>query len=174
MYISYILMVGIGMLFYSQKYGEFGINIFDYADIFDFLIAPFGDYRIIVFTVFSSFVPILFFQLDHWCKTKYPSFYSKISMGMDKKSWYKTYWLVSYVALICSYLYLGANFYGRLTKKEILAQEPINLKYSDDKVERGIFIGKTKEVIFITSDNKVKAIPIVLLKEFEINSTTTE
>lgn len=39
--ISYIFAVGIGMLFTFQKYSEFGINIFDYADVFDFLIAPF-------------------------------------------------------------------------------------------------------------------------------------
>lgn len=34
--VLYILMVGLGMLFNYQKYSEFGINIFEYADIFDF------------------------------------------------------------------------------------------------------------------------------------------
>ena len=32
----YVIAVGIGMLFNYQKYSEFGINIFDYSDVFDF------------------------------------------------------------------------------------------------------------------------------------------
>ncbi|TDS52098.1 hypothetical protein [Myroides indicus] len=42
----YLFTVGIGMLFNYYKYTEFGINIFDYAGIFDFLIAPFADIKI--------------------------------------------------------------------------------------------------------------------------------
>jgi len=44
--ISYLFTVGIGMLFKYHKYDEFGINIFEYADVFDFLIAPFSDFFI--------------------------------------------------------------------------------------------------------------------------------
>ena len=35
--------IAIGMLFTFQRYDEFGINIFEYTDVLDFLIAPFGD-----------------------------------------------------------------------------------------------------------------------------------
>ncbi len=49
--ILYIFAVGIGMLFNFQKFSEFGINIFEFADIFDFLIAPFSDFKILLFNV---------------------------------------------------------------------------------------------------------------------------
>lgn len=42
--ICYILAVGVGMLFNYKKFSKFGINKFDYADVFDFLIAPFSDF----------------------------------------------------------------------------------------------------------------------------------
>lgn len=38
--LSYLFAIGIGMLFNYYKYNYFGINIFDYASVFDFLIAP--------------------------------------------------------------------------------------------------------------------------------------
>ena len=85
MTIFYLLMIGIGMIYNYKKYALFGINIFEYADVFDFLIAPFKDFRIIE---------------------------------------------VSFVVLL---------------------------------------IGKTKEVIFLFTENKVKVIPITsLVKEIEI------
>ena len=58
---SYIIAVGIGMLFNYQKYSEFEINIFNYSDVFDFLIAPFSDFYILLFASASIlFVSILF------------------------------------------------------------------------------------------------------------------
>lgn len=60
MTVLYLLMVGLGMLFNYQKYSEFGINIFEYADIFDFLIAPFEDVRIVYFSVIFLLIPFIF------------------------------------------------------------------------------------------------------------------
>lgn len=58
--IFYLFLVGMGMLFKHQKFSEFGINVFQYADIFDFLIAPFQDYVIILFTMASlTFIYLL-------------------------------------------------------------------------------------------------------------------
>lgn len=41
------------MLFSYQEYKHISINIFDYADMFDFLIAPFADSKIILFSSFT-------------------------------------------------------------------------------------------------------------------------
>ncbi len=51
----YIIAVGIGMLFNFQKFSEFDINILEYADIFDFLIAPFSDVYILFFSIVSVY-----------------------------------------------------------------------------------------------------------------------
>jgi len=62
--ISYILAIGIGMLFNFQKFSEFGINIFDYADVFDFLIAPFSDFKILLFSLISISATFLLLKFD--------------------------------------------------------------------------------------------------------------
>ena len=167
--ISYVLIVGIGMLFTYQKYSEFGINIFDYADVFDFLIAPFSDFKILLFSTITITLVFVFFKFDVYWQRKYPKNYSKINLGLDKKSWFSIYrYSVFSVMLVC-YLYLSADFYGKFTKKEIEGNPQINIKYSDNENIKGIVIGKTKDILFLLQNENVKAIPINSnVKEFEI------
>ena len=168
--ISYIIIVGIGMLFNFQKYSEFGINIFDYADVFDFLIAPFSDFKIVLFSTITIILVFIFFKLDSFLKRKYPKFYSKTNFGWDKKSWFSLYRYASFAVLFIYYLYLSANFYGEVSAKQIKEQLPITLKYSDDETINGVLIGKTKDIVFLLKNEKVIAIPITSsVKEFEIN-----
>ena len=167
--ISYILIVGIGMLFTYHKYAEFGINIFEYADVFDFLIAPFSDFKILLFSVISIIVCLLLFKLDVVLRRKYPKTNSKMNFGLDKKSWFSIYRYSMVAFMFIYYLYLSSDFYGRFTKKEIMGNSPISIKYSDNESIKGIVIGKTKDIIFLLQNEKVKAIPINSnVKEFEI------
>lgn len=101
--ILYLLMVGLGMLFNYQKYSEFGINIFEYADIFDFLIAPFEDVRIFFFTLFSALIPFIFFKLDTFSEQRFPKFYTRINFGLNKKSWFKRYIMIAFLGLFLFY-----------------------------------------------------------------------
>ena len=89
--ISYIVTVGIGMLFNYQKFSEFEINIFYYADVFDFLIAPFSDFHILLFATLSILVVLILAQLGTIWKNKRPKSYSKINFGLDKKPWFNMY-----------------------------------------------------------------------------------
>ncbi|WP_254712763.1 hypothetical protein [Polaribacter sp. AHE13PA] len=167
--IFYILIVGIGMLFTYQKYSEFGINIFDYADVFDFLVAPFSDFKILLFSTITITLVFLFFKLDSLFNRKFPKNYSRINFGWDKKSWFNSYRYSLFFILFIFYLYLSADFYGKFTSKQTKENSPINLKYSDNENINGIVIGKTKDVIFLLQGKKVKAIPInSIIKEFEI------
>ena len=167
--ISYLLIVGIGMLFTYHKYSEFGINIFDYADVFEFLIAPFSDFKILFFSAITITLSFLLFKLDVVLRRKYPKTTSKMNMGLDKKSWYSTYRYFLVAFMFIYYLYLSADFYGKFTKKEIMGNSPITIKYSDSESINGIVIGKTKDIIFLLQNEKVKAIPINSnVKEFEI------
>lgn len=173
--ISYILAVGVGMLFNYHKYAEFGINIFDYADVFDFLIAPFADSQIFFFAIFSTLIPFLFFKLDVWMKNRFPKHYSKVNFGLDKKKWYNKYRIASFVLLFILYLYIFSDIYGKNSKEKIEQQSPISIRFSDNDVQKGLFIGKTKEILFILTDDKVKAIPISsLVKEIELNALNTD
>lgn len=167
--IGYIGAVGIGMLFNYHKYEEFGINIFDYADVFDFLIAPFSDLYILLFTIASLFVVYLFFRFDTWQKRKFPNTYSKMNLGMDKKSWWDPLRIFMFLSVFIVYLYLAADFYGEFSSNKIKKRPSIQLRFSDNEIKKGILIGKTREILFLLNNEKVDAVPISsLVKEFEI------
>ena len=57
--IGYLLMVIIGMIFNYFRFEMFGLNIFQYASVFDFLISPFEDMHILLF-IFGSMLLVLF------------------------------------------------------------------------------------------------------------------
>ncbi len=166
---SYILAIGIGMLFNYQKYSEFDINIFDYSDVFDFLIAPFSDFYILLFATVSILFVVIFFQLDNVWKRKWPKSYSKANFGRDKKSWFKIYRVILFTISSFVYLYLSADYYGRYTKNKIGNQKNISIKLADNELKSGKLIGKTKDVIFLLNKGSVYAIPISsLVKEIKI------
>ena len=167
--IFYILTVGIGMLFNYKKFAEFGINIFEYADVFDFLIAPFSDYKIIVFAVLSMVVPYLLYFVDKYYKENRPEAYEKMNAGLGQKIWYQKMMKFSYYFLIIFYVFVSAKIYGKVSKNQIVKQSPIEIRFSDNEIKKGIMIGKTKDVVFLLIGDKVEAIPITsLVKEIQI------
>ena len=167
--ISYVVAVGIGMLFNYQKYMQFGINIFDYADVFDFLISPFSDVKILSFTVISILLALLIAYLDILWKKKFPEAYSRFNLGWDEKSWFTTMRIISTAVLIVLYLIIASGIYGKISREEVLNQPLTRIRFSDDEIKTGKMIGKTNDVVFLLSGDKVKAIPITsLVKEIEI------
>lgn len=158
--VAYIFGVGIGMLFSYKQYMHFGINIFEYADVFDFLLAPFVDFTIILFTIFSLTISYLLIRLDIWWKARFPQSYSKMSFGWEKKAWYNTYRYIVYSLTFIVYLHSTANLYGKLSVLHIKKQTPITLRYADNETIEGQMIGKTKDIVFLLCDDHVKAIPI--------------
>jgi hypothetical protein len=158
--LAYIFAVGVGMLFNYQKYAEFGINIFDYADVFDFLIAPFSDFLVLLFTLGSLLLSYIAFRFDIMWKTKFPKFYSLLNFGFDKKSWFSNFRYIALATVLIVYLYLFADIYGAISVKEIKKLDPITIMFSDGEVKKGKMIGKTKEVIFLMDGKQVEVIPI--------------
>lgn len=156
---AYLLMVGIGMLFNYQKYSEFGINIFQYADVFDFLIAPFEDWRIFAFSIASSLIPVFLFMIDRAWQRKGPKSYSLFAFGMDKKSWYNSSRFIAIGLLFIFYTYTFANSYGEKAKERILASDDITIRFADDEVVMGKEIGKTDDVFFLLREDQVRIIP---------------
>lgn len=160
MAIAYLAMVGIGMLFNHFKYQKFGINIFDYADVFDFLIAPFADLDILLFSIVSiGFITILF-KIDNIGYNKKSRLYSIVNLGLDKKKWFDSFRTTLYVTLSLLYLFLAADYYGKTKYQSISEQEPIFVAHNDKTHTKGQYIGKTKDIIFLLVDNRTMAIPI--------------
>lgn len=152
-------MVGIGMLFNYQKYSEFDVNIFDYADVFDFLIAPFSDLYIVLFATLSMLFVFLFIAMDTLWKNKRPVSYSRGNFGLDKKSWFPAYRTGLFVFTVVLYLYISADYYGRYARNKVMNTSDVSVRFSDDQVKQGKLIGKTKDVIFIYEDGSVFALP---------------
>ena len=166
---SYVMAVGIGMLFNYQKYSEFDINIFHYADVFDFLIAPFSDFYILFFTTASILIVVLLVALDSLWKDKWPKSYSVANLGLDKKPWFSTYRVIISIGSLLIYLYGAANYYGSVAKDRIKAGDDIYIILADDQAKSGKLIGKTKDVIFLLNEENVSAFPISsMVKEIKI------
>lgn len=167
--LAYILAVGIGMIFNARKYGEFSINIFDYGDVFDFLIAPFADIYILIYASASTlFIGVLFYLDALWMK-KWPISYSIANFGRDKKNWFRAYRTILIITCLVLYLLLSADCYGQYTKQKILEQNDIAITMADNEVKIGKLIGNTKDMLFLYSCGEVHAIPMTtMVKDIRI------
>ncbi|WP_299364081.1 hypothetical protein [Winogradskyella sp.] len=167
--ISYVVAVGIGMMFSYKKYSEFDIDIFDYGDIFDFLMTPFSEIYVLTFSLLSIFFVFILFKLDSIWKRKWPRSYSFLNFGMDKRSWFGLYRNGMFLISAMLYLYLSATIYGKYAKEKVLNQKEITVRLVDNEVKTGKLIGKTNNVIFLLKKEDVYAIPISsLVKEIKI------
>lgn len=167
--ILYLLMIGVGMLFNYKKYAQFRINIFEYADVFDFLIAPFQDFRIIMVSILALLLPMGIFWLDIYLKKHSPKLYSILNIGLANKPWYKKLKLILFGLILLYFISEAATGYGNFMKNNIDLNQTVSVKFANDELIDGKLIGKTKEVIFLFTENNVKIIPITsLVKEIEI------
>ncbi len=157
--LAYTAMVTVGMLFEYHRYKIFGINIFQYADIFDFLIAPFKDFNIIGALLIITFTLYLGHSLDRFMR-KWPKLYHITNFGMSKKSWFNNYVRITFILLLFSLLFYASSSLAKDNFNKVkLNNNKTHLLYADnDKIE-GNLIGKTKEVIFLFSKEKVIIIP---------------
>lgn len=157
--LCYLVMVCIGMLFNYFKFKHFGINIFQYASVFYFLISPFEDPTIIWFMILSPIIPIIAFITDRiWIK-RFPVSYKKSSFGMSEKSWYKPVMRITYLALVIIYIFLFSFFYGIYTYRAVKMQDDITVRYNDNEDISGKPIGKVGNTLFLLTGSVVQIIP---------------
>lgn len=159
--VAYLCMIGIGMIFNYCKYSHFGINIFQYASVFDFLIAPFEDYIILLFTLCSLAFCALVIIFDRWTEKKFPKVYSKMSFNLTEKKGYGAFQLGLYIFIVVAYVWIAAVTYGVYAYKKVTEQADIEVVYYNNDTTKGKQIGKTNDVIFLLeSEGTTKAIPL--------------
>lgn len=169
LWLSYLVLVGIGMLFHSYKYDEWGINIFQYGDVLNFLVAPFEDKVILIFFGFSILGTIIFIYIDDLIKKKLPGVYQFINFGMVNKPYFKTYRYTGFAVILIFYLIFSARAYASFAKYKVENSNPITILYGDGTKATGQSIGKTADFIFLLQDGTVKSIPISsFIKEIEL------
>lgn len=170
--VFYILMVGIGMLFEYQRYILFGINIFDYADVFDFLIAPFKSPSIFLFIFLSLLIVYVIFRFDSFMMRKWPKFYRVSNFGLSERSWYPIFRYSAFLVLFVTYIFLASQILADRYKSGFIQEmQDVKISYADNSNVRGKIIGKTSETIFLLANGKVKIIPInSLVKEIDLSN----
>lgn len=160
--LGYLTIVVIGMMFDYKYYSHFAINIFEYADILDFLLAPVKNLELILFAVASLIFVLLIFQLDKVMKRKWPKFHNRFNMGMSD-ALLKKYRPVIFAVALLAYLGVASDLYGdRMFKRFQESAKEIEVIFeSDQRVLKGKLIGKNADYILMqTDDSAVKAIPV--------------
>lgn len=160
--LAYLITVAVGMMFDYKYYREFSINIFEYADILDFLLAPVKNLEVIFFVGASGLGVFLFYRFDKFWEKKWPKAYKTFNLGIsaERMSRFRPF-LNTFLAV--AYLSLASDFYSeRMQKRFEESPRQIEIVYeSGNKVVGGKFIGKNSTYIFIQSaDKAVKAIPV--------------
>ena len=172
--VFYLLLVGVGMLFSYEKYARFGINIFQYSDIFDFLLTPFRDLYIFIFSFASVGVVFLLYIMKKLIKNKFPKFYnSKYRLGL-----LKSYPLVLFIIVFVIYLFSFSIKYGKFAERNILENTKLTeIMLNNGNIKKGHLIGKNNGYIFLLENKSVvniypisNSVSLIKIKDFEKTS----
>jgi len=164
--VFYLILVGIGMLFSYMKYSRFGINIFQYSDIFDFLLTPFRDLSIFIFSLISISLVFFIYKVDKFTKKKFPKYYkSKYHFGLMKSQP-----IIGLVIAFILYLFIFSGKYGEYREKRILRNpKSIEIVLNNGETKNGNLIGKNNGYVFLLeNDNEVNIYPITNLTEIKM------
>lgn len=171
--VLYLTTVGVGMMFYHQKYSQFDINIFQYADIFYFLVAPFEDAFILALCALALGLFLTIFWFDNTLEKRFPRAYRYWSMGTSESSLFQSMKPASWLLMLISLLYLYSDYYGNSAKEKVLESEPISVVFENGEVAVGRMIGKTDTTLFLIEEASIKAIPLgSAVKEIVLTSFT--
>ena len=160
---GYLSLIIIGMIYEAVYYSYFNINIFEYSEVLDFLLAPFRRPLTIIYLLIAIFAMIFGLMLDKWLRKK-PKIYRWMHFGLADKPWFPTYrnWSVvlTFIFLIVVYAGIVAKIlYVKITEQKT---PDLEISYNTDQPSlSGKSIGKNGTYIFMLDmDNNVQIIPI--------------
>lgn len=153
----YLAAVAIGMLFNYFKFTRFGINIFQYASVFDFLVSPFEDPNILLFIIGSMTLFGISLLIDAWWKKKWPLCYRKWTFQRTRKPWYMPLY---YPIITLIYIWLAAVYYGWYTEHAVRGQADVTVQYTDNTRLTGQAIGKVGNALFLLRGDTVHVVPM--------------
>lgn len=160
--IGYLTIVIIGMMFDYHYYQKFNINIFEYADVLDFLLAPVKSVQLMLFALGTFAFVWIWFRVDKRWSERNPQSYKKFNFGMSAGFAIK-YRPFIFVFVSVAYFFFASVLYGnRMFENFQKEADLIEVVYeSDQRVIKGKLIGKNTDYIFLETREKViKAIPV--------------
>lgn len=152
----YVLAITIGMIFNYAKYKKFGINVFDYCDLTDFILFPFSDSKILLFTIVLALFCFVLYYVDIKLRDVFPTFFNKKAISPKQ---YKTVSLFISTFLFMLFIYIIAGKYSQNIYNNIELSENITI-YAKTANYTGKYVGKTSDVIFMYQNNKLHIFPI--------------
>lgn len=160
--LGYLTVVIIGMMFDFDYYNRFGINIFEYADVLDFLLAPVKNVQLMLFAIATFAIVYTFFLLDNLWQRKWPNTYKRFNFGATE-GFSKKYRPYLFSLTLILYFYIASGVYGeKMYENYQSGSESIEIVYdSNQRVIQGKLIGKNTDYIFMESpEGTIKAIPV--------------
>lgn len=152
----YITAISIGMIFNYAKFKVFGINIFDYADLTDFILFPFSDLKVLVLTLVVAIICLLLFYLDLKLRDIFPNIFNQ---KIISKKQHKIGSILLSIVLFIAFIFIISEKYSKNFYANILLSDNITI-YTKTQEFTGKYVGKTNDVIFIYQDKKLKIFPI--------------
>lgn len=156
----YLLVVGVGMLFNHRRHARFGIDIFEHADVLHFLVAPFADVRILLFSAAAVLLTVSGYQLDLLWERRSPSSHRKWSLGASGRPWYRWLRIASFFLLLTVAADAAANRYAAWAEADVRGGGDVIVRFADNEELRGKLIGSTREILFLLDGEATRAIPL--------------
>ncbi|MBK8248029.1 MAG: hypothetical protein IPK85_11600 [Gemmatimonadetes bacterium] len=161
---GYLLLVAIGMFHSLLGYRHFGINILDYAEASDFLLAPFHDPMVMLVTVLPAFLAWRYLVFVERMSRRATERRRATGQGLAwwessdaAKARMRPYVPVMSVALGLFWVFVSASSYQRINAYRAMRGLGTNvtLELSDGTLEQGtdarplVLIGTTGRYVFL-------------------------
>lgn len=163
---GYAMLIILGMLFESIYYGQFGINIFQYSGILDFLLVPFRRPTVLIILLgLSLFWYLYFIKFYAFLNRRLPWFQKKLSdqgSGENNRIKSRIKWLVTFFIITT----IAWGYVTSKKAKENLFKDKSNVSIfydveGNETFIKGKMIGKNDLNIFLLDDgNRVQILPI--------------
>lgn len=160
--LGYMILIGIGMLFSYQYYANWGIDIFQFAGLEDFLLAPFKDTPVLFFVPVSVLISYLAIRFSKKLDKKYPRYskYWNFGVSPDSRN-YQRFMNFHLVVGVLLYLHTSSSIFSAYRKLRI-NQHPenfrINIQMEDGSIQPFLLLGLTENYVLVLSEKDKKAI----------------
>ncbi len=173
--IAYLLLILLGMLQEGVYYSTFKINIFEYSEVFDFLMAPFRHSISIVILCFLFFVSYALYLFDLFLQKNHPRIHDILNWRVNKKEWFQAYRIAAFSFFFLSFLFYYFMYNSNKQKNNLLAKETTNVKIVFDSQQNNYLvankIGATTNYIFILDKEKqVQVVPFAKIERIYLNN----
>lgn len=118
---SLLAVAYIALIMEVAYYREFGINIVEYSNVFDFLIGPFKRSEALFFLCFTFAVTFFALRFDMYMQKRFPKVHNILNLGMARRTWFVWYRNLAYVIVFFALLIVYSVMLGEGRRDHLCA-----------------------------------------------------